>query len=72
MLYLFSTHPLLFVLAGNLLGGYYTFLNLFFALVIMTFIERFLGKEDRADNDLHGIAPDLVILWQAVSHIIAI
>lgn len=72
LLYLFSTHPLLFVLAGNLLGGYYTFLNLFFALVIMTFIERFFGKEDRADNDLHGIAPDLVILWQAVTHIIAI
>jgi alkane 1-monooxygenase len=60
------------VVAGNMLGGYYTFLNLIYGLVIMTFLERYFGREDKLENQISGIAPDMVIIWQSITHIIAI
>lgn len=70
--YTLSTHPLLFVVAGNLLGGWFSLMNLFYGLVLATAFERFLGKEDKLENNISGKAPDIVLLWQALSHIIAI
>lgn len=70
--YTLSTHPVLFVVAGNLLGGWFSFMNMFFGLVVTTLYERYFGREDRLPNNISGKAPDRVLLWQAVSHMIAI
>ncbi len=70
--YTLSTQPLILVVTGNLLGEYYTFLNLVYGLIIMIFIERFFGQEDKKDNHIEGTAPDMVIIWQAITHIVAI
>lgn len=70
--YFLSCYPAALVVAGNLLGGYWTIMNLVNTTIIMTLFEYFFGSEKRDDNDIDGDLPNIVLYVQAMLHSIAI
>ena len=70
--YLLACYPGLLVIAGNLIGGWSTWLNVANSTVVMIAVEYWTGREDREENHLDETMPNAVLVAQAVLHTCAI
>lgn len=70
--YLLACYPALLVLAGNLLGDWWTCLNIVNSLVLMIGIETWLSKEDYTTEPLNDTTSNVVLIIQAILHTLCI
>lgn len=62
-LYLLSLAPPLVVITGNLLGGWWVSLNIFFSLVLLALAELFTGENRQNDSDHNDWLPDVILFF---------
>jgi len=64
--------PAVFVITGNLLGGYYTLLNPVFVLGILAFIEWFLPNLEKNDDTASALLPDFWLRLTIVAQLLSL
>lgn len=70
--YLFSLTPVLLVIAGNLLGGYWALGNTLFSLVFLVIIDWCFGEDMAAPLQRSSFIPDVILLLHVGLHTAAV
>ncbi len=66
--YFLSLLPGTLVVAGNLAGGWWTFANMVFTMVLLITFENFSKEKKQAPEITHGIVPDIVLAVHIILH----
>lgn len=70
--YLLSLIPSIIVIAGNLLGGYFTLGNFFFTFVILVIADMLAPSDKTAPQEMDATMPDFVLILAVTFHTAAI
>lgn len=64
--YFWSLSAVPFVIAGNILGGWFTLMNIIYLLGIMTMTEKYFSQETY-DNPQNNFIPNLILILHALT-----
>jgi hypothetical protein len=70
--YTLSLIPALFVIAGNLLGGWYVALNTIFSLGVLAVLENFVPENKKNDFNEKDFFPDALLFVHVFAQVICI